>query len=187
MIWKSRFCPRQQFANQTLKCERVGNSNVSQNGWFCWSSKYWTLSWWYCSSLWYVGLQLKTSDPPFTLKIQEFSTYPNLNFFSLKKTKRCNSDTKSLYKHTLKGVESNYRDLAGFGRNYDEFRNLDFCREKKKDEEYVYFQFDVSENESGGKCRFCNESRLERFIVYTKNYSFSIMYRFKKSVRGNKN
>ena len=68
--------------------------------------------------------------------------YLSQSYFDLpKRTIRNNSNKIILFNQTLKDIEHIYRDVAGYDKNYDEFKN--FCR-KSWEEDYNYLCIDRS-------------------------------------------
>ena len=73
-----------------------------------------------------------------------------------KRTIRKNSNKIILFNQTLKDIEHNYKDFAGYDMNYDEFKDL--CR-KSWEEDYKYLYIDRSKKRDQGKYCICNESK----------------------------
>ena len=73
-----------------------------------------------------------------------------------KRTIRNNSNKFILFNQTLKDIEHIYRDVAGYDKNYDEFKDL--CRESWE-EDYNYLHIDRSKTRDQGKFCICNESK----------------------------
>ena len=66
--------------------------------------------------------------------------YLSQSYFDLpKRTIRNNSNKIILFNQTLKDIENIYRNVAGYGMNYDEFKDL--CR-KSWEEDYNYLYID---------------------------------------------
>ena len=73
-----------------------------------------------------------------------------------KRTKRNDSKKIILFIRTLKDIEHIYRDIAGYDKSYDEFKEL--CR-KSWDEDYNYLGFDRSKKRDQGRYCIGNESK----------------------------
>ena len=83
--------------------------------------------------------------------------YLSQSYFDLpKRTIRNNSNKIILFNQTLKDIEHICRDVAGYDKNYDEFKEL--CR-KSWEEDYKYLYFDRSKRRDQGKYCICNESK----------------------------
>ena len=73
-----------------------------------------------------------------------------------KRTIRNNSNKIVSFNQTLKDIEHINRDVAGYGMNYDEFKEL--CR-NSWDEDYNYLCFDGSKKRDQGRYCIFNESK----------------------------
>ena len=103
----------------------------------------------------------KLIDPFFTRGRHNDLDVYNLsqsNFDLPKRTIRNNSNIIILFQQTLKDVEHNYRDIAGFDMSNDEFKSL--CREAWRDP-YNYLLINRLEDKNGSKYMICNESNLQ--------------------------
>ena len=73
-----------------------------------------------------------------------------------KRTIRNNSNKTVLFNRTIKDIEHKYRDIAGYGMSYDEFKEL--CR-KSWEEDYNYLSIDTSKKRDQRRYCICNESK----------------------------
>ena len=67
---------------------------------------------------------------------------------------RNNSNKIILFNQTLEDIEHIYRDVARYGMNYDEFKEL--CR-NSREEDYNYLYIDRSKKRDQGKYCICND------------------------------
>ena len=82
--------------------------------------------------------------------------YLSQSYFDVpKRTTRMNSNIIILFLQSLRDVQHNYRDIAGFDMSYDEFEEL--CREAWK-EKYNYLEINTLEDKTESKYKICNES-----------------------------
>ena len=83
--------------------------------------------------------------------------YLSQSYFDLPKwTIRNNSNKIFLFFQTLKDKEIIYRDVGGYDKSYDEFKEL--CR-KSWEENYNYLCIDRSKRRDQGRYCTCNESK----------------------------
>ena len=77
-------------------------------------------------------------------------------FGSPRQSIRNDSDRLILFKQTPGVVESMYRDIRGYGMEYDDCKQM--CR-KAWSEQYNYLCFDLTKNKNSAKNRVFNESK----------------------------
>ena len=83
--------------------------------------------------------------------------YISQSYFALpRQSIRNNSDRLTLFKQTLRDVQSMYYDIEAYDMKYDEFKEM--CH-KAWDEKFNYLCIDMSKDKNGGKYRIFNESK----------------------------
>ena len=83
--------------------------------------------------------------------------YISQSYFALpRQSIRNNSDRLTLFKQTLRDVQSMYYDIGAYDMKYDEFKEM--CH-KAWDERFNYLCIDMTKNKNDGKYRIFNESK----------------------------
>ena len=89
-----------------------------------------------------------------------------------KRTTRKISNKIILFNQTLKDIEHINRDVAGYDKSYDEFKEL--CR-KSWEEGYIYLRIQRSKKRDQGRYCICDESKKNVFRSNTSDEGFLII------------